>query len=475
MLKFLSATAIALHLAAPAFAFDVPDPGEGVCVVGCGDNSGSDRDYDVSPITPSIDYRQKHAYDLNGAGLDLYRQGDISGAIEKFWAAAHLYPGDAVFESNARQVEVDLILQEHGDDWDSLILALKKLDAARPFAERAYQQNAHRQGGLGTNSMSRFRWRISRVTQKLRTKIQTNRAWYIQQEHQYEARLNQLHDHSISVMEGFNALADEAQREHDEVIHKAIEQSANAIGGEVIDRIMDGVIDKQVNALTEKALDVKDVRSGRLKGILRNMVDEIRDEIKAATKGQTAAEAKETAREIVLKRINANADALLSVAKTTGEHALDYAVKNTFDTHCDDQDQRCPLVTWGPDPADKEPIPKSTMARLASEAEKIYPDFLQLVQVAKAHGVDGLNTIDKKIPVLMLVPDGIEWAATFCRLVLDRRGQEALDQMQATTLQSLKWIKEGDPGRNIPGLKDLMEDVRRADRDLATLDKWDRI
>jgi len=46
----------------------------------------------------------------------------------------------------------------------------------------------------------------------------------------------------------------------------------------------------------------------------------------------------------------------------------------------------------------------------------------------------------------MLLPDGVEWAATFCRLALDKRGSQALDQMQATTLQYINWYSHGGEG-----------------------------
>jgi hypothetical protein len=472
-LKSYIVLAASVALSTPAAAFDVPDPGEPVCVT-CSD---SDRDYEPRPYHPppqKPDYNSPEwrAHFLNDDGIKLYRDGNYREAVAKFHAAYNLNQSSLPIQQNLLQAQALLAIADN-DDYESYARAFQLLNRCIAIVNQRNQ--AEKQSALDS-----LRRAIKPVVQKYRERLRKRQDWVINQEHIYHTRLEALRTNSVNATREFNEWAKEAQREHDKVIREAASQAVTLVAGEAADRLLDKVVnEKLISKVVDKALDVKDVRSGALKGAVRSLVDDLREEIRTAVKGQSAAEAKETARELLLTRINANADAMVAAGSVAAERALDYLkTRVTEKTQQTSQTEghREPLVTWATEPAfDAHPLPRVTLEQIQRDAEKAYPYFLDLIKLARAHGNEALVAFEKKIPVLMLLPDGVEWAATFCRLALDKRGIQALDQMQATTLQYINWYSHGDSARHIPGLPDLIKEERANNRDFVNLDKWAKL
>jgi hypothetical protein len=468
-LKSYIVLAASVALSSSATAFDVPDPGEPICVYNCGGGEVEEHPYHTPPQKPDYNSPEWRAHFLNNDGIKLYRDGNYREAAEKFRAAYNLNRSNLPIQQNLLQAEAVLGIEDN-DDYESYARAFQMLSQCVALVNQRDQ--ADRQSALDS-----LRRAIKPVVQKYRERLQKRQDWIINQEHIYHTRLDALRTNSVNITKEFNEWALETQREHDKVMREAKSQVITLVAGEAADRFLDKVVnEKMINGVVDKALAIKDVRSGALKGTLRSLADDLREEIRTAVKGQTAAEAKETARELLLTRINANAGAMLAAASVAAERALDYFKTRQTEQTSHTGERREPLVSWATESAsDTHPLPRVTLEQMQRDAEKTYPYFLDLIKLARAHGDEALAVFDKKIPVLMLLPDGVEWAATLCRLALDERSIQALDQMQATTQQYINWYSHGDTARHIPGLSDLMKEERANNRDFVNLDKWAKL
>lgn len=429
-----------------------------VCVMYCGDPPDtSDRTtYRPAVVLPSpAEILRRESLRFNELGIQRDRDGDLEGALASFKAAYAADPSNPVFRSNIASVEGRIAWRK-----DDLGLALKKVAEARRYWDSPHLRR--------TGADIARRW-LKEVDER--------DVWLVRRGHYYRTHLNNLKTQFEDRVKGFSAWARESNEQCEHIFKVALEQATGAVLLSLVEGVLEGKIEQQAKIIKEHIKGIKDVRlAKRTEDGLKALVDNFREEIREAVQGKSRDEAREIAKRVVTARLKQASGTALKDASKVADVAGDIVAKKISYHVIPAGKGRFYIDAWRDDGLNStekpKPLPDSIATSMRKEVEEAYPVLISTIKVASNHGVKAAENIAKAAPILMLLPQTIEWLEIFARASIDRTNIEALDQLNLTALREVGLIQKGNNDAQIPSLQQIIKSRHQLQQNRVVLHKW---